>query len=426
MPEKEKLKLWYWGNSDIGLIRTENQDSFGIFPKDYSSLYSEKGQLFIVADGMGGHAGGKEASTLAINTIRDTYFADVSDTLSSLKNAVEKANSEIYTKSQNDEKFRGMGTTCTLLLLKENKGVIVHIGDSRIYRIDNSSSNRIEQLTDDHTKVRELVKQGILTKDEANQYPFKSVLLKALGVDPEVNPDYKNITIKNGQSYVICSDGLAGVTKNEIFNIVAGNYPEDTCDKLIHLANEKGGKDNVTALVIRVDSVETSIPEQTYIPKKTNKKYLVPVLITIFIMAAVVVGMQYKTFFSNFFESDKKENVKQENPAVNNKPKPIDDDIESLNKLQMQADKLYENGYLEKAFVLYKKILNDKPMHLGALRGINNIAALYISKADRYKNSNKYEEAIRYYKKSLEIQPANQELKKSIEECEGKLQNQKK
>ena len=258
MSEKEKLTFSYFGSSNIGLIRSENQDSFGKFPPDDFNLYSEKGQLFIVADGMGGHAGGKEASSIAVDTINDVYFSSPSDSLSALKEAIEKANNNIYNKSENSNQLKGMGTTCTVLILNEDKGLIAHIGDSRIYIVENNLSPVIEQLTEDHTKVHEMVKEGILTEKEAKTYPAKSVLSRALGVGQKANADFKTITIKKGQSYVMCSDGLAEVTKNEIAQIVSANSPEDACGKLINLSNERGGKDNVTVLVIKIGSNKIS------------------------------------------------------------------------------------------------------------------------------------------------------------------------
>lgn len=418
MPAKEKLKLTYFGKSDIGLIRFENQDSFGKFPPEDLNLYTEKGQLFIVADGMGGHLGGKEASSIAVNTIRDFYFSDNSDTQSSLRKAVEKANHEIYAKAGNSEQFRGMGTTCTVLLLKENKGFIVHIGDSKIYRIENNSSHKIEQLTEDHTKVHEMVKKGLLTKEEAEFYPAKSVLSRALGVEPEVITDFQNITVEKNQIFILCSDGLTGISKDELMQTVIANPPEISCNELIGLANERSGKDNVTVLIAKIDLMESSSSNDPY-PSRTRKnKYILPVLFIILILLAVLIGTEYKSILPGLFKQNKNVNV------INKKnSERFDDKTDNnskaliLNKLQLQADKLYEKGDLENAFIIYKKILNDKPMHLGALQGINNIAAFYADKADKYKSRRKYIEALRFYRKSLEIQPANERLNKLIDEC---------
>ncbi len=423
MPAKDILKLTYSGKSDIGPIRSENQDSFGKFPTDNLNLYTEKGQLFVVADGMGGHLGGKEASSIAVKTIHDIYFSDASDAPSSLKKAVDTANYYIYTAAEKSEQFRGMGTTCTVLLLKDNKGFIAHIGDSKIYRIE-ITSHKIEQLTEDHTKVHEMVKEGLLTKEEAEIYPAKSVLSRALGVGPEVNADFKNITIEKNQIYILCSDGLSGISKEELMQTVLTYPPDVSCGKLIDLANERSGKDNVTVLVAKIGTAESSNSDDPPAASSLKNKYVFPVLFTVIILLAVFIGTRYGSIFTSLFKPDAKENVKNDKtpelPASN-----ADNESRTLmhNKLQFQADKLYEKGDLESALIIYKKILSDKPMHLGALEGINNIAALYADKADRYKSQNKYREAIIFYRKSLEIQPANERLKKIIEECQLRIDN---
>ena len=423
MPEKEKLTLEYYGKSDTGPIRSDNQDSFGKFPPDDLNLYTDKGQLFVVADGMGGHQGGKEASSTAVNTIRDFYFADSSDTQFSLKKSVEKANRDIYDKAEKYERFRGMGTTCTVLLLKENKGYIAHIGDSKIFRVENNLSSKIEQLTEDHTKVNEMLREGLLTKEEAEIYPAKSVLSRALGVGPEVNPDFKNITIKKGQSFILCSDGLTGITDDELLQIVVANPPGISCDKLISLANERSGKDNVTAMVIKIDSIESSYSHNPASSSTKKKKYILPVLFAVLILSAVFIGIEYKSIFTGSSDNGKNENVMNEKPEEKLVDKADGNKMQALNKLQSQADKLYDKGDLEKAFNIYKKILVDKPMHLGALQGINNIASLYTDKADKYKSQNKYNDAIIFYRKSLEIKPSDERLKKLIEECQIHINN---
>ncbi len=422
MSEKEKLTFSYYGNSDIGLIRIENQDSFGKFPQDDFNLYSEKGQLFIVADGMGGHVGGREASSLAVDTIQNVYFTNSADLSSSLKEAVEKANINIYKKSESSKQFRGMGTTCTALLLKEDKGFIAHVGDSRIYMIENNLSRKIEQLTEDHTKVHEMVKVGILTEKEAEVYPSKSVLSRALGVEPKVNIDYKNITIKNGQSYILCSDGLAHVTKEEILQIVTANSPEDSCGKLINLANDRGGKDNVTVIVIKIGPDGSSYKNhQDAFPVK-KKSFLLPALLVIFFLLVVAAGIKYKSYFTELFKSVKNEKLvseKDTSQIIDNNT--VEKSTDSFSNLQAQADKLFENEKLEDALIIYKKILSNEPMHLGALQGINNIAVAYINKAEKLKNENKLEDALRFYRKALEIQPSNQRLQKLIIDCESLL-----
>ena len=419
MSEKEKLIFSYYGNSDIGLVRVENQDSLGKFPANDLNLYSEKGQLFIVADGMGGHAGGKEASSMAVSIIRDIYFSSSLDAFSSLKEAIEKANYSIFKKSEDYKQFRGMGTTCTVLLLKEDKGLISHIGDSRIYVVENNLSWKIEQLTEDHTKVNEMVKEGILTEQEAEKYPSKSVLSRALGVNPNVHVDFKKISIKEGQSYILCSDGLATVTKEEILNVVINNSPEDSCCKLIDLANERGGKDNVTVIVINIGQNNFTKKTPVTISHK-KKKYILPILIIIFSLIIIATGIKYKDYLYGFFKSDKVTSPTNDEHSTSQNN--IEKKTDSFNSLQEKADKLYAEEKFDAALIIYKKILSNEPMHLGALQGINNIAALYISKAEKLKNENRLEGALKLYKKALEIQPGNRRVEKLITDCETRLQ----
>lgn len=422
MNNKERLSISYYGSSDIGMVRKENQDSFGKYPTDDLNLYSEKGQLFIVADGMGGHAGGKEASSIAVNTIQKVYFSESTDSLSALKKAIAEANYNVYNKSQNSDQFRGMGTTCTVLLLKENKGLIAHIGDSKIYLVENNSSKKIEQLTEDHTKVHEMIKKGILTKEEAEVYPAKSVLSRALGVDPEVQADFKTINIKKEQSYILCSDGLTGVSNNEILQIVTSNSPEYSCKRLIELANERSGKDNVTVLVAKVGLLKPLFLNESNHAAKKKKNFILPVIITLFLLIAATFGLQYRSELLQLFKPNKIQNPSGEiSVSKDNKEPSSAEKSDRFENLQLQADNLYKKGRLESAFIIYKKILSEKPMHLGALQGINNIAADYTARAEKYKNSNNINEALNYYKKALNIQPANQRLLKLISECETKL-----
>lgn len=418
MPDKEKLTFSYYGSSDIGLIRIENQDSLGKFPQNDFNLYAEKGQLFIVADGMGGHVGGKQASQMAVDTIRDVYFSGSSDLLISLKEAIDKANYNIFKKSEDSKEFRGMGTTCTVLVLKDNKGFIAHVGDSRIYLIENNSSKKIVQLTEDHTKVHEMVKEGILTEKEAETYPSKSVLSRALGVEQKVNVDFKHIAIKKGQSYVMCSDGLAGVSKEEILQIVTTSSPEDSCSKLINLANDRGGKDNVTVIVINIGTNNFS-NQINPVTVRRNKKYVLPILFIIFFLLIIGAGIKYRNYITHLFKSGKVEEITNDKlPAPqNNNEKRTD----SFSSLQQQADKLYDEEKFDEALVIYKKILSSEPMRLGALQGINNIAASYISKAEKYKNENKLVEALKFYRKALDIQPGNQRIEKLISDCKARL-----
>jgi protein phosphatase len=252
-PGKTHLVASFYSKSDVGLIRPENQDSFGKWPPDSLNTNSSHGQLFIVADGMGGHRGGKQASQLAVEEIQKAYSTNTSNTFPErLKNAFTAANEEIYKQATEDPSFSGMGTTCTALLIKDRKAYIAHIGDSRAYRIRESN---IEMLTKDHTKVAELQRQGILNEVDTRYHPERSILYRALGTHPLVEVDLiSDIAVRTSDRFLLCTDGLTRIDDTEIRDIVLNNSPSDACTKLVELANDLDGDDNVTVQVIALTS----------------------------------------------------------------------------------------------------------------------------------------------------------------------------
>ncbi|MFQ5652180.1 MAG: Stp1/IreP family PP2C-type Ser/Thr phosphatase [bacterium] len=252
----KKLTFSYSADSHVGIVRKENQDSFGKFPADTTDLSHPKGHLFVVADGMGGHRGGQKASQMAVDILQESYFSHPSaDIAASLQHAFDTANARIYDLAQTDTMLSGMGTTCTALVLHQDRMVITHVGDSRAYRI---RRHTIEQLTTDHSQVAEMERQGIITKEQAKAHPYRSVITRALGVTPEVEPDIlTGDPLGPGDRFLLCSDGLAGVENHEIEQIVNSSSTNKACQKLIKRANERGGADNVTVLIIKVTRKST-------------------------------------------------------------------------------------------------------------------------------------------------------------------------
>jgi len=249
----EDASITYGQASHVGLKRSDNQDAYGKFPADQDALTYPKGQLFLVADGMGGHQGGQEASQMAIRTIEESFSTSIiNDTGTRLKKAFEVANEKIFNYAQEDSALYGMGTTCTSVALKNRQAWIVHVGDSRAYLI----SQHIKQLTTDHTRVEELVQQKILTKEEAVHHPHRNVLSRAMGVEVDVQVDLTGpVPIQAGDYFLICSDGLSRVTKQELYSTVLDFPPQEACDQLVQMANNRGGHDNVTVQVIRINYV---------------------------------------------------------------------------------------------------------------------------------------------------------------------------
>jgi len=245
--------------SDIGRVRSENQDFFGKFPENTLSLSEPLGQLFVIADGMGGYTGGRKASELAVDTIHQVYASSPeNDVAKNLGHAIERANEKIYEYGLNNPKYRQMGTTCSALVLKDLKGYIAHVGDSRIYRIGKRS---VTQLTNDHSKVAEMERRGLLTPEEAKNHPERSQLYRACGVKPDIEIDIAdNIDLGRREYFLMCTDGLHNhVEPDEMQSCVLTYGPREAACKLVELANERGGSDNITVLVIEVKGSESFV-----------------------------------------------------------------------------------------------------------------------------------------------------------------------
>lgn len=239
--------------SDIGKVRDMNQDSYYV-----SDLGKDELKLYILADGMGGYKGGEIASSLAIANVRNFIINNFKNTkkdresiLKLLQNSIEYANIIVYEKSLEDEELHDMGTTLDVCLIYNNKVFIGHVGDSRVYRI---RKNIIRKLTTDHSYVEKLVKEGTITKEEAYNHPKKNMLMKALGCNSLVEPDVICKGFLKDDILLMCSDGLTNMLRdNEIYNLLLTN-PENPVDALINNANNLGGYDNITAIII--DNIE--------------------------------------------------------------------------------------------------------------------------------------------------------------------------
>jgi protein phosphatase len=239
--------------TDRGLVRTENQDAAGKFPDGpYDESYPG-GQLFVVADGMGGHNAGREASLLAVKTIGDVFLSSdpSADPGATLRRALEAANLSIHDQGLSDSSLRGMGTTCTALLMLGDATYIAHVGDSRAYHIADTG---MSQLTEDHTRVGELVRSGVITPAQAREHPERSFLQRALGARPTVNVDLvRGPELAAPCTLLLCTDGLHSlVDDEEIRAAAAAHAPAEAARALIDLALARGGSDNVTLAVVRV------------------------------------------------------------------------------------------------------------------------------------------------------------------------------
>lgn len=246
--------------SDIGLRRNENQDAYGI-------AHTAATSLFVVADGMGGARGGATASAMAVHVIiNHAIKPNGLITRPSLKEAIEKANASIYRRSKDDEDLAGMGTTVVALAFVNECVIVAHVGDSRIYRL---RAGEIAQLTHDHTLVQELVDSGAIPKEEAENHPIAHMLTRSLGPTPHVEVEITALPdpVEEGDRFLLCSDGLYNlVTEEEIGQHLRDYTPDEAVQKLIKLALERGGTDNVTVEILETVSAENSSIEATYPP----------------------------------------------------------------------------------------------------------------------------------------------------------------
>lgn len=249
------MKILSTGSTHVGRVRSSNEDHFGVF--DDLGLY-------IVADGMGGHAAGEVASLMAVQTVREAFEqAAAEHTLPAsgeydpgrrLVWAVEQANQRIFNAGTDNPALSGMGTTVVAVWVDNEWAYIAHVGDSRAYRLH---GDRLEQVTSDHSLVNDYLHRGIMTPDEAAVHPMKHVLIRALGTAPGVSVDIRRMRVEPGDLLLLCSDGLSNIVPiEELTSTLAKPSPGDLparCQALIDAANRRGGLDNITAVLILAD-----------------------------------------------------------------------------------------------------------------------------------------------------------------------------
>jgi protein phosphatase len=241
------------GKTNIGRVRKENQDDFRAADLPGSAAWG------LVCDGMGGARGGREASCTACEVIERSFLDQYRNCFPGeeqrfLENALKSANRSVFQKSIHDEALSGMGTTAVCALIRGGRIHLCHAGDSRAYLYH---AGQLIQLTHDHSYVQELVDCGTITVQEAENHPQKNIITRALGVDMRVQPDYTTAVILPGDQVLLCTDGLTNmVPVAQMQQIFAQNDFFDVPDRLIEAANANGGQDNITALLMEMESAE--------------------------------------------------------------------------------------------------------------------------------------------------------------------------
>lgn len=250
------MKIEYFGMTDVGRKRDKNEDSL---------LVDGELGIFVVADGMGGHQGGEFASRIAVQTVSETMtqlardpeatiatdrLFDRSQPGERLRYAIRIASSKIYDEACQNPHLKGMGTTIVSLYIHEGRGFIAHAGDSRAYLL---RQGQMKQVTSDHSLVAEQLRAGFITQAEIKNHKYKNIITRSVGFQEDVEVDLTTVALESGDRFLLCSDGLSNlVDESELQRVLAGSSPKNACRRLIEAANQKGGDDNITLVIVSI------------------------------------------------------------------------------------------------------------------------------------------------------------------------------
>ena len=241
--------------TDLGRVRENNEDKFEFFISEDEATLASRGQVYLVCDGMGGHAAGQIASELACKTFIDVYLHHpATDPSAAMISGVQAANRFVVDVGRAIPSRKGMGTTLSGLILIQDQAYTVQVGDSRIYRL---RQGELLMLTHDHTWVDEAIRAGMIKPEEAETHPYKHVLTRAIGTEGDVRPDVDVHELKPGDTFLLCSDGLINhVADDVIAEVLRTKAPAEAAWLLVGQALLGGGSDNTTVMVVRIDGVD--------------------------------------------------------------------------------------------------------------------------------------------------------------------------
>jgi len=291
--QSEPIQITYAKGTDAGRARDHNEDYAEAFISSDPNQRRQKGDLFIVADGMGGHQAGEVASEGAVRLMWRDYCADPApDIPSSLVRAIKQANASIYQQAQQVVTQTGMGTTVVAAIVRGRELYLANVGDSRAYLM---RQGKVSQVTQDHSFVAEQIRAGILTREEARAHPQRNVITRALGSRPEVEVDTYSGELQAGDVLLLCSDGLSEHVQEEDMQQILSRYlPEDAIQQLIALANNRGGNDNISVLIVRAAPAVAAAPQEPVAPTARpvappHKRPLLPWAVAV--GAVVLIGV---------------------------------------------------------------------------------------------------------------------------------------
>lgn len=241
--------------TDIGVQRENNEDKFDAFDPETPSLLAQRGRFWAVADGMGGHAAGQRASEFGLRYVIKEYFKTKDPNASvALSNAISYANKQLVTATETHPAYQGMGSTLVAVTLIDDMATIANVGDSRVYFL--RLGDEPKQLTVDHSWVEEQIRLGSLTREEAEQSKYRNVITRCLGMDGMPGPDMQTMKVQVGDIFILVSDGITRYFETDnIAAIVSGKSLSQAAMDLIDAANARGGADNSTCLLLRIDAI---------------------------------------------------------------------------------------------------------------------------------------------------------------------------
>ena len=240
--------------TDVGQKRQVNQDYIFASEEPVGNLPN----LFVVADGMGGHKAGDFASSYAVQILLHSILEDENQNpIIIIRHAIEEANRKVMEEANLHEEMSGMGTTMVLVTIVDDYAYVANVGDSRLYLIE----DRIVQITKDHSLVEEMVRRGLITREDAKHHPDKNIITRVLGIGPEIEVDFFDIHLKENSILLLCSDGLSNMVADEdIWRIVSTSREmKEAGMRLVSLANENGGKDNIAVVLVQPDTKEVEV-----------------------------------------------------------------------------------------------------------------------------------------------------------------------
>ena len=295
--------LDYAAISDVGLRRANNQDSFVVVVSPEELDWLRRGDLFMVADGMGAHAAGELASKMATDFVSLTYYKTPDESpVEAIQVAFQDANERVFARGQSNADFRGMGTTSSALVLLPEGAVVAHVGDSRVYRLRN---NKLDQLSFDHSLVWEMQAAGKMRESEIQLNVPKNIITRSLGPYPQVQIDLEGpFAVEAGDAFLLCSDGLSGQVEDDEIGCILGVLPpNEAIQTLVDLANLRGGPDNITVIAIRVLRPLTAANAEELGPARsrpTNEREKVHLAawITLAVLVLVALSMAFLQKFA--------------------------------------------------------------------------------------------------------------------------------